>query len=104
MTVDTLEIITGHGDFGVSHAVADEQDDILGGLVADCGDTLRTAVLGQLRHGFAVRTVGGCVVGERRHCERSERGDGGERRDGAFKSLVLAHVFFFLLHAEPFRV
>lgn len=58
---------------------------------------------GQFGHGFAVRTVGGCAVSERRYGERAKRGDGGERRDGALKSLVLAHVFFFLLHAEPFR-
>lgn len=103
MAVDTLEIVTCHGDFGVAHAVADEQDDILGGLVADCCDALCAAMLGQFGHGFAVRTVGGCAVSERRYGERAKRGDGGERRDGALKSLVLAHVFFFLLHAEPFR-
>ena len=100
--VGTLQIVTGDSDFRIAHAVADEQHHILGFFVADSCDALRAAVLRQFRNGLAVGAVGG--VGRERRCgERAERCDGGEGRDCARESLVLAHVssFFHAVSSVP---
>ena len=102
VAVGALQIVTGDGDFRIAHAVADEQDDVLRVLVADGGDALRAAMLGEFRDRLAVGAVGG-VSCERRCGERAERCDGGEGRDCARESLVLAHVssFFHAVSSVP---
>ena len=102
VAVGALQIVTGDGDFRIAHAVADEQHHILGFFVADSCDALRAAVLRQFRNGLAVGTVRG-VSCERRRGKRTERCDGGEGRDCARESLVLAHVssFFHAVSSVP---
>ena len=102
VAVGALQIVTGDGDFRIAHAVAEEQDDVLRVLVADGGDALRAAMLGEFRDRLAVGAVGG-VSCERRCGERAERCDGGECCDCARESLVLAHVssFFHAVSSVP---
>lgn len=99
MAVCTLEIIAGDGDFGIAHAVTDEQDDVLGGAVADGRNALCAAVLSQFRNGLAVQIVSGSFVGERRCRKRAERCNGSDCCNRSFESLSIAHLFssFFSL-------
>ena len=102
VAVGTLQIVAGDSDFRIAHAVADEQHHVLGVFVADGCDALRAAVLRQFRNGLAVGAVRG-VGCERRRGKRTERCDGGEGRDCARESLVLAHVssFFHAVSSVP---
>ena len=97
VTVGALEVVACDGDFGVAHAIAKEEDDVLGLLIADRGDALRAAMLGEFGYGFAVGTVG-TVHGVCRRRHRTERCNGCECCDSALERLVLVHMFFFLPH------
>lgn len=97
VAVCTPEIIAGDGDFGIAHAVTDEQDDVLGGAVADGRNALCAAVLSQFRNGLAVQIVSGSFVGERRCRKRAERCNGSDCCNRSFESLSIAHLFFFFL-------
>ena len=102
VAVGALQVVAGDGDFRIAHAVAEEQDDVLRVLVADGGDALRAAMLGEFRDRLAIGAVGG-ISCERRCGERAERCDGGECCDCARESLVLAHVssFFHAVSSVP---
>ena len=93
VAVCTPEIIAGDGDFGIAHAVTDEQDDVLGGAVADGRNALCAAVLSQFRNGLAVQIVSGSFVGERRCRKRAERCNGSDCCNRSFESLSIAHLF-----------
>ena len=93
VAVCPLEIIAGDGDFGIAHAVTDEQDDVLGGAVADGRNALCAAVLSQFRNGLAVQIVSGSFVGERRCRKRAERCNGSDCCNRSFESLSIAHLF-----------
>ena len=102
VAVGALQVVAGDGDFRIAHAVAEEQDDVLRVLVADGGDALRAAMLGEFRDRLAIGAVGG-ISCERRCGERAERCDGGECCDRALQSFVLAHVssFFHAVSSVP---
>ena len=97
VAVCTLQVIAGDGDFGIAHAVTDEQDDVLGGAVADGRNALCAAVLSQFRNGLAVQIVSGSFVGERRCREHTERCSGSDCCNRSFESLSIVHLFFFFL-------
>ena len=103
VTVCTLQVIAGDGNFGIAHAVANEQDDVLGVAIADGRNALCAAVLSQFRNGLAVQIVSGSFVGECRCGECAERRYGCDRRDCALQSFTLAHVssFFHAVSSVP---
>ena len=69
--VDAVQVVACDSDLGISHAVADEQDDVLRLRVADRGDALGPAVHRQGVHALAVQIVG-AARGERRSGQRAQ--------------------------------
>ena len=84
--VRAMQVVAGDGDFGIAHAIADEQDDVLGLGVAD-GDVL-DALRGTMRR----QVGGGLAVGRVGHAaDAGERGGGDERRHGSLQHVMLVH-------------
>ena len=96
--VRAMQVVAGDGDFGIAHAIADEQDDVLGLGVADGDvlDALRAAVHGQVGGLLAVGRVGHAAGA-------GERGGGDERRHGSLQHVMLVHFCLFSLASQRGR-
>ena len=103
VTVCTLQVIAGDGNFGIAHAVANEQDDVLGVAIADGRNALCAAMLSQFRNGLAVQIVSGSFVGECRCRERTERCSGSDCCNRSFESPSIVHLFLLSLACAVLR-